>query len=108
MPAGDLERLEKAISRGDDVNYLTAGDWNAGMAAAIEGHTGALKMVIDAGVNLEQRSEPNQWNALMFAISGTRRVPQAANRRRRGPEQAVQGLQDSADDDSSDGQNVHV
>jgi ankyrin repeat protein len=67
VPAGDLERLEKAIARGDDVNYLTAGDWNAGMAAAIEGHTEALKMVIDAGVNLEQRSEPNQWNALMFA-----------------------------------------
>jgi uncharacterized protein len=68
--SGDLERLEKALAKGGDVNYLTAGDWNAGMAAAIEGHCEALKMLIDAGVNLEQRSEPNKWNALMFAAFG--------------------------------------
>ena len=67
---GDLERLEKAIAAGGDVNYLTAGDWNAGMAAAVEGHCEALKMLIDAGVDLEQQSEPNKWNALMFSAFG--------------------------------------
>lgn len=63
---GDLETAEEALRRGADSN-VTYRDWPVLFWAAQEGHTSIVRLLIDAGANVN-RADPDGFTPLKQAI----------------------------------------